>query len=163
MASIVLLSDTHSYIDKRWEKHLKDADEIWHAGDIGNPDVLDYLSSFAKLRVVWGNIDSHDLRAEFPEDQIFELEGFKVWMRHIGGYPNRYPAHIKKLLSEIKPDIFICGHSHILKVIYDKKYQLIHMNPGGAGKYGAQTKQTILRFDLIKGEIKNMQVVEWDK
>ncbi len=163
MTRIILLSDTHSYIDKRWDKHLKEVDEIWHAGDIGNPDVLDHLEQFAKLRVVWGNIDSHSLRAHYPEDQIFDLEGFKVWIRHIGGYPKRYPAHIKGMLKDIQPDIFICGHSHILKVIYDKDYKLIHMNPGAAGKYGAHTKQTILRFDLQEGDIKNMQVIEWDK
>lgn len=163
MKSIVLLSDTHSYIDSEIEKHLIKADEIWHAGDIGNLSVTNYLKSFAPVRGVYGNIDDTNIRLEFPKDNIFELEGFKIWMTHIGSYPPNYNKKIKPQLDKISPSIFICGHSHILKVIYDKNRACLHLNPGAIGKHGFHKVRTMLSFDLDKGNITNMKVVEYPR
>lgn len=163
MKSIILLSDTHSNIDVRLEKHLNKADEIWHAGDIGNRQIIEYLETFAKLRVVYGNIDDHKLRAEFPEDLFFELEGFQVFMTHIGSYPPRYNKTINKKLDYYKPSIFICGHSHILKVIYDKKRACLHLNPGAIGIHGFHKVKTCLKFNLYKGNISDMEIIEYPR
>jgi putative phosphoesterase len=160
MTKIGLLSDTHSYIDPKVYKYFKDVDEIWHAGDIGSTDVTDTLAEFKPLRVVFGNIDNHEIRAQFKETEIFTLEGVKVFMTHIGGYPNRYTPGIKEQLEAEKPKLFICGHSHILKVIYDKKLQLLHLNPGAAGYHGFHKLKTLLRFELNQGKIENLEIVE---
>lgn len=163
MKQIVLLSDTHSDIESKLEKHLSDADEIWHAGDIGSIKIIEYLNSFAKTRVVYGNIDDHNLRKEFEEDLIFQIEGFKVFMTHIGSYPPNYNQKIRAKLDLIKPSIFICGHSHILKVIYDKKKACLHLNPGAIGKHGFHKVKTCLKFKLSNGNITDMQIIEYPR
>lgn len=163
MKNILLLSDTHSYFDKELEKHLQHADEIWHAGDIGDLSVTNYLSTFAPLRAVFGNIDNHNIRAEFPKDNIFDIEGFKVWITHIGSYPPRYNKTIKAQLEEIQPNIFICGHSHILKVMYDKNLECLHLNPGAIGKHGFHKVRTMLSFTLDSGDIRNMNIIEFPR
>lgn len=160
MAKILLLSDTHSYMDDTILKQMEDCDEVWHAGDIGNLSVCDKIKAIKPLRAVWGNIDNHEARAEYKEELIFEIEGKKVWMIHIGGYPGRYTAKIKKKLQTLRPDIFICGHSHILKVIYDKELQLLHLNPGSCGIYGIHQIRTLLKFEIKDNHISNMQIVE---
>lgn len=160
MKKILLLSDTHSYIDDQILKFVKQADEVWHAGDIGNLKVTDTLKEYKTLRAVYGNIDDKDARAEFPLDNIFVVEGISVWITHIGGYPNAYKPRVRERLKKDTPKIFISGHSHILKVQYDQKFKLLHLNPGAAGKHGFHKVRTMLRFDLDKGEIKNMEVIE---
>lgn len=163
MKKILLLSDTHSYFDKELEKHLKNSDEIWHAGDIGTSDVTDYLSSFSTLRAVYGNIDDHNIRSVYPKDLIFEIEGFKIWMTHIGSYPPKYNKQIKPQLKVIQPSIFVCGHSHILKVIYDNKINCLHLNPGAIGKHGFHKVRTMLSFVLDAGQIKDMNIIEYNR
>jgi len=160
MLRIGLLSDTHSYLDEGILNALKDCDEIWHAGDIGSVEVADTLAAIKPLVAVTGNIDGGILRRMFPNDQIFEREGLKIWITHIGGYPSHYPSSIKKKIEEIKPGLFICGHSHILKVIPDKQYNLLHMNPGAAGQHGFHVYRTIIRFTIDQGKLKNAEVVE---
>lgn len=163
MKRVGLLSDTHSYLDERIFHYFEECDEVWHAGDIGMLDVTDKLAEFKPLRAVYGNIDDHEARLSYPKDHIFELEGVKVWMTHIGGYPPRYTAAIKKKLAEIQPRIFICGHSHILKVIPDKTRNLLHINPGAAGKHGFHQIRTCIRFTLSEGNIQNLEVIELGK
>lgn len=160
MKIIGLLSDTHSFLDERVFTHFKDCDEIWHAGDIGDIDVADRLKEFKPFRAVFGNIDGKDVRRQYPENLRFEMEGVDVWMTHIGGYPGRYSTLIKKDLYKNPPKLFICGHSHILKVQYDPALKLLHLNPGAAGKQGWQTVSTLMRFKLDKGEIKDLEVIE---
>lgn len=160
MKKILLLSDTHGYMDDRILHYASEVDEIWHAGDIGNTEVSEALQKIKPFRAVYGNIDGTEIRAEFPLNQVFELEGVKVLMTHIGGYPGRYNERVKKLIQEEKPRLYICGHSHILKVMPDKTRNLIHMNPGAAGLYGQQTVRTMLRFQLHNGKIENPEVIE---
>lgn len=160
MKKILLLSDTHSYIDEQILKFVKQADEVWHAGDIGDLKVTDTLKKYRPLRAVYGNIDDKDARSEFKLDNKFVIEGFTVWITHIGGYPNAYKPRIKEILKKQSPKIFISGHSHILKVQYDEKFKLLHLNPGAAGKHGFHKIRTMLRFELNKGEITNMEVIE---
>lgn len=160
MKKIVLLSDSHSYIDKQILKHVAQADEVWHAGDIGDIRVADQLKSSAKLRAVYGNIDDKTVRTEYPLDLHFTIEGVSVWMTHIGGYPNKYNQRIREEISKNPPKLFISGHSHILKVQFDQKLNLLHMNPGAVGKHGFHKVRTLLRFQVDKGEIKNLEVVE---
>lgn len=160
MKRIGLLSDTHSHLDPKLKKYLTSCDEIWHAGDIGALSVTDKLSEIAPVRAVYGNIDNDKVRVVHPENQIFELEGVKVLMTHIGGYPGRYNSRVRDLIIAEKPKLYICGHSHILKVMFDKKYNCLHMNPGAAGNHGFHKKKTLLRFSLDGGEIKNLEVVE---
>jgi putative phosphoesterase len=157
---ILLLSDTHSYIDDRILEYAKNADEIWHAGDFGNLEVIDELKKAGPLRGVFGNIDEAKIRAEFPEINIFECEKVKVVMIHIGGYPNKYAPRVKQILKEEKPQIFISGHSHILKVMYDKELEILHLNPGAAGKHGWHKMRTMLRFEINGEKIENLEVVE---
>lgn len=157
---ILLLSDTHSYIDDRILEYAKNADEIWHAGDFGNLEVIDELKKAGTLRGVFGNIDEVKIRAEFPEINIFECEKVKVVMIHIGGYPNKYAPRVKQILKEEKPQIFISGHSHILKVMYDKELEILHLNPGSAGKHGWHKIRTMLRFEINGEKIENLEVVE---
>ena len=160
MKKILLLSDTHSYIDDQILKFVKQADEVWHAGDIGNLTVTDTLKKLKPLKAVFGNIDDADARSEFPLDLKFSIENVPVWITHIGGYPNKYNLRIREAIAKNPPKIFISGHSHILKVQYDKKLNLLHLNPGAAGKYGFHTIRTMLRFELDKGEIKNLEIIE---
>ena len=160
MKKILLLSDTHSYIDEQILKFVKQADEVWHAGDIGDLKVTDTLKKYKSLRAVYGNIDDNDARAEFPLDNKFIVEGVSVWITHIGGYPNAYKPRVREALKVSSPKIFISGHSHILKVQYDQKFNLLHLNPGAAGKHGFHKVRTMLRFELSAGDITNMEVVE---
>lgn len=160
---ILLLSDTHSYLDDAILKYVKLADEVWHVGDIGEIGVTDTLKKQKPLRAVYGNIDGTEARAEFPLDNRFTINGLDVWMTHIGGFPNKYNVRIKEQIKENPPKLFISGHSHILKVQYDSKLQLLHMNPGAAGKHGFHQIRTMLRFEIIKGEITNLEVVELGK
>ncbi len=161
---IGLLSDTHSYLDTKVFDHFSSCDEIWHAGDIGNIEVCDRLATFKPLIAVHGNIDDHNIRLAYPEDQLIEREGFKIYLTHIGGYPPKYNPRIKKKLNEIQPDIFVCGHSHILRVMSDPKINnLLYLNPGACGKHGFHQVKTLLRFDLNNRKISNMQVIELGK
>ena len=163
MKKILLLSDTHSFIDAQILKFVKQADEVWHAGDIGNLSVTDAIKDLKPLRAVYGNIDDKDARAEFPLDNKFELENVTVWMTHIGGYPNKYNQRIREEIQQKPPRIFIAGHSHILKVQFDKKLNLLHLNPGAAGNHGFHKIRTMLRFCLENGEIKNLEMIELAK
>ncbi|MBI1288689.1 MAG: YfcE family phosphodiesterase [Flavobacteriales bacterium] len=163
MKRIGLLSDTHGYLDAGIKKHFVNCDEIWHAGDIGSVEVSDTLAAWKPYRAVYGNIDGGKLRAMHPENQIFELEGVKVLMTHIGGYPGKYTARVRDLIIQEKPKLYICGHSHILKVMFDKKHQVLHMNPGAAGISGFHQVKTLLRFVLDNGDIKNLEVIELGK
>ncbi|WP_298949702.1 metallophosphoesterase family protein [uncultured Polaribacter sp.] len=163
MKKILLLSDTHSFIDAQILKFVKQADEVWHAGDIGNLSVTDAIKDLKPLRAVYGNIDDKDARAEFPLDNKFELENVTVWMTHIGGYPNKYNQRIREEIQQKPPKIFIAGHSHILKVQFDKKLNLLHLNPGAAGNHGFHKIRTMLRFCLENGEINNLEIIELAK
>ena len=163
MKNIVLLSDTHHTLDERFFPHFKKADEIWHAGDIGSLSITDILKNFAPTRVVYGNIDDNTIRTEFKENLYFKCEKVNVMMTHIGGYPGRYNKKIKPIIEQANPDLFICGHSHILKVMYDKKYKLLHMNPGAIGDYGIHTVKTILCFSIDGKKIKDLRVVEFPR
>ena len=148
MKQIILLSDTHHTLDERFFPHFELADEIWHAGDIGGLEVTDRLKEFVPVRAVWGNIDNRIVRTEFKANLYFKCEDVNVMMTHIGGYPGRYDKKILPIIEQVKPDLFICGHSHILKVMYDKKHQLLHMNPGAIGDYGIHKVKTILSFKI---------------
>jgi len=160
LKKILLLSDTHSHIDERILHYVKDADEVWHAGDIGDPKVTDRIKALKPLRAVFGNIDDHEIRKEFPLNQRFLCEDLDVWITHIGGYPGRYSPAIKEEIKKNPPKLFICGHSHILKVMNDKSLQLLHMNPGAAGKYGFHKKRTMLRFKVEGKNIFDLEVIE---
>ncbi len=160
MKKILLLSDTHGYLDQKIIKYINNTDEVWHAGDIGSADVTDEISKLKPLRGVYGNIDGQDLRSQFPVNQIFSCQGVKVVMTHIGGHPGKYNPKVKKLILEEKPKLYICGHSHILKVIQDRKNNLLHMNPGASGIQGFHKLRTLLRFELNQGKIENLEVVE---
>jgi hypothetical protein len=157
---IVLLSDTHGYIDDTILKYVKQADEVWHAGDIGDLKVTDTIKAIKPLRAVYGNIDDANARSEFPLHNRFNCEGLDVWITHIGGYPGNYNPSIREALTKNPPKLFICGHSHILKVMPDKKLGLIHMNPGAIGKHGFHKVRTMLRFEIGNGKIENLEVIE---
>jgi putative phosphoesterase len=160
MKKIGLLSDTHSYLDENIFNHFQNCDEIWHAGDFGDEKVSDKLAAFKTLLGVYGNIDGTAIRTIHPVDQFFECEGVKVFITHIGGYPGNYFPEAQKKIENLKPDLFICGHSHILKVMPDKKNKLLHMNPGAAGKHGFHKIRTILRFEIDKGKISGLEAIE---
>ncbi|MBI9034087.1 MAG: metallophosphoesterase family protein [Bacteroidales bacterium] len=160
MKFIGLISDTHNFIHPKTYNFFKEVDEIWHAGDIGSMEVIDALLKFKPLRAVFGNIDSHDIRSEFPEDNVFMCEEAKIFMTHIGGYPNRYQAHAKSIIIQQKPDLFISGHSHILKVMHDPKYNLLHINPGAAGKSGFHKVITLVRFRVEGKTFKDLEILE---
>ncbi len=157
---ILLLSDSHGFIDEKILNYCKDADEVWHAGDIGSLEVTSAIQEVSLLRAVYGNIDDKDIRSEFPLDNKFMAENVGVWMTHIGGYPNRYNSRIKESLSLRPPKIFISGHSHILKVQYDKKLKLLHMNPGAIGNHGFHKVKTMLRFEINKTDIRKLEIIE---
>ena len=160
MKKILLLSDTHGHVDDHMMKYVKESDEVWHAGDIGTTQVTDTIASLKPLRAVFGNIDNHELRLSFPEELLFECEDIKIYMTHIGGRPGRYTKGISKKIKSIKPKIFICGHSHILKIQYDKVNQLLFINPGAIGKHGFHKVRTMVRFEIDKSDIENMEVIE---
>ena len=160
MKRIGLLSDTHGLVDPLILKAMAQVDEIWHAGDIGNVRVIEHLSAIARVRAVYGNIDDREIRKMFPADQIFTVEGMKIWMTHIGGYPGRYPPAIRERLRREKPGLFICGHSHILKVQFDRENDLLHINPGAAGKHGLHNMRTVVRFNISEGRVSDLEVVE---
>ena len=160
MKKIGLLSDTHGWLNPAVFEFFKDCDEIWHVGDIGSTDVADSLSAFKPLRAVYGNIDDYRIRRMFNWINIFTIENVKVMMTHIGGYPNHYEPGIKELIIKEKPNIFISGHSHILKVMNDKELNLLHINPGAAGNSGFHKVITMVRFQIDGSEIKNMELYE---
>jgi putative phosphoesterase len=160
MKKILLLSDTHSHIDDKILGYAAKADEVWHAGDIGDLSVTDKLKSVAPLKAVYGNIDNAEARLEFPLHNRFFCEGVKVWMTHIGGYPGKYHQEIRKEINENPPKLFICGHSHILKVMFDQKLKMLHMNPGAAGISGFHKVRTMLRFTIDGEKIANLEVIE---
>lgn len=159
MKKIGLLSDTHGYLDDAVFKHFEACDEIWHAGDFG-PDVAEKLSAFKPLKGVYGNIDDKEIRAEFPEHLRFSCEKVDVWMTHIGGYPGKYPPDIKSEIYNNPPQLFITGHSHILKVMFDPKIQCLHINPGAAGRSGWHKVKTLIRFSISDEKIHTLEVVE---
>ncbi len=161
---IGLLSDTHSFLDPKVFEHFKNVDEIWHAGDIGHEDVIADLRKFKPLRAVYGNIDDKKIQTEFPEDLWFNCEGFSVWMTHIGGAPPNYNPRVKKILKEKVPDIFICGHSHILRIKKDPNFNnMLYLNPGAAGNHGFHLMKTLVRFELKNKAINKMEVIELGK
>lgn len=163
MKNILLLSDTHSHIDTQILKYVHLADEVWHAGDIGSLNVTDTIKAIKPLKAVYGNIDDATIRVTFPEHQRFFCEDVAVWMTHIGGYPGRYDKRIREELYKNPPKLFICGHSHILKVVRDKTLNLLHMNPGAAGKHGFHPVRTMLRFTVEGDALKNLEVIELGK
>ena len=160
MKKILLLSDTHSFIDEQILKFVKQADEVWHVGDIGDLNVTDTIKKHKPLRAVYGNIDGTEARLEFPLDAKFIIEDITVWITHIGGYPNKYNPRIREEIKKNPPKLFISGHSHILKVQYDKKLNLLHLNPGAAGNHGFHKVRTMLRFVLENKEIKDLEIIE---
>ena len=163
MKKILLLSDTHGHLDPKIHKYINGVDEVWHAGDIGSTAIANEISKLKTLKGVYGNVDGHELRSQFPENQIFSCQGVKVLITHIGGYPGRYNSRVKKLIDEEKPQLYICGHSHILKVMKDRKNKLLHMNPGACGIQGFHKLKTLLRFKLNKGKIENLEAIELGK
>lgn len=161
MTRIGLISDTHSYLDDTVSEHFKNCDEIWHAGDFGSMDVINQLVALNKpLRGVYGNIDDASIRALYPEDLFFPCEKVNVFIRHIAGYPGRYAPGVKDKIIKNKCGLFISGHSHILKVMYDDKLQCLHMNPGAAGKQGWHKVKTIIRLAIDEKEMKDCEVIE---
>ena len=163
MKKILLLSDTHGYLDDRILKYADEADEVWHAGDIGTTAVSDALQKIKPLKAVFGNIDGAEIRKEFPLNNRFFCEEVDVWITHIGGYPGRYSPAVKEEIKANPPRIFISGHSHILKVMNDKKLGVLHMNPGAAGKQGFHQMRTMLRFVIDGKDIKDLEVIELGK
>jgi putative phosphoesterase len=163
MTRIGLISDTHSYLDEAVFKHFENCDEIWHAGDFGNIELADKLAAFKPLRGVYGNIDGKDIRDVYPEHLRFMCEKVDVWMTHIGGYPDRYAPDVKREIYTKPPGLFISGHSHILKVIYDKKINCLHLNPGAAGKQGWHKVRTLIRFSITDEKIHTLDVIELHK
>lgn len=161
MKRIGLISDTHGFLDPKIEKYFSVCDEIWHAGDVGNYKVIEDLQKICPIvRCVYGNIDGQDIRKSYPKNLRFNCEEVDVWMTHIGGYPNRYSSDVKEEITKNPPKLFICGHSHILKVIYDKKLSLLHINPGAAGKSGFHKVKTIVRFTIDNQNIKDLEIIE---
>ncbi|HMR85302.1 MAG TPA: metallophosphoesterase family protein [Niabella sp.] len=162
MTRIGLISDTHGFLDENVFKYFEQCDEIWHCGDFGNAAIADQLQDFKPLRGVYGNIDGLDIRSRFGEVLTFHIEQVKVMMKHIGGYPPKYNPETKKQVIAEKPQLFISGHSHILKIMYDDTLQCLHMNPGAAGKQGWQKVRTLIRFVIDGAEFKNCEVIELD-
>ena len=160
MTRIGLLSDTHGFLDNKIIENFKNCDEIWHAGDIGAVKIAARLLEFKLFRAVHGNIDGPDIRTIYPENQRFSCEDVDVWIKHIGGYPGNYDRQIRNEIIKNPPKLFISGHSHILKVMFDKKLDLLHINPGAAGKAGLHKVRTVVRFIIEKNEIKDLEVIE---
>lgn len=163
MKKILLLSDTHGYLDERIKSYAEKADEVWHAGDIGTTAVSDELQKIKPLKAVYGNIDGSEIRKEFPLNARFTCEEIDVWITHIGGYPGKYSPAVRDEINQHPPKLFITGHSHILKVMHDKKLDLLHMNPGAAGKQGFHQVRTMLQFKVDGKDIKELEVIEMGK
>ncbi|MEM6724281.1 MAG: metallophosphoesterase family protein [Bacteroidota bacterium] len=163
MRQIGLISDTHGYVDDRVFDLFQDCDEIWHAGDIGTVEIADRFEAFKPFKAVYGNIDGHLLRARYPLNLRFHCEDVEVWMTHIGGYPGRYNKRVREAIRENPPKLFITGHSHILKVMPDRKLDLLHMNPGAAGNHGFHQVKTILRFFIDGDQILDLEAIELGK
>ena len=163
MTRIGLLSDTHGHLEDSIFDYFQECDEIWHAGDIGSLEVADTLEAFKPFRAVYGNIDGGKLRQQFPLDLRFQCEGVDIWMTHIGGYPGRYNWRIIERIAQNPPDLFISGHSHILKIMPDRTLDLLHINPGACGIYGFHKVKTVVRFSLDSGTIKEVEVIELGK
>ncbi len=157
---IGLISDTHSFLDKHVFKHFEACDEIWHAGDVGDPSIATSLADFKPLKGVFGNIDGSGVRQIFPEDLVLERGGKTILITHIAGKPPRYNARVRDLIARHKPHLLVCGHSHILKVEMDKTNNLLFMNPGAAGRHGFHKIRTLIRFDIAEGTFKNLEVIE---
>lgn len=160
---ILLLSDTHGYMDNQILGMVKECDEVWHAGDFGTIEVANKIASHKPIRGVYGNIDGREIRNSFSEQLFFECQGLRIGMIHIGGYPPKYAAGVKKILKDEKPGLFVSGHSHILKVMPDNELNLLHMNPGAAGKQGFHRMRTMLRFTIKNGKIEDLQAIELGK
>lgn len=160
MKKIGLITDTHALLDDRVYKHFENVDEIWHAGDWGSLEVVNKLQAFKPLRGVYGNIDGQEIRMLFPQHNRFMCEQVDVWLTHIGGYPGRYDANVKPEIFNNPPKLFVCGHSHILKVKYDNMLDLLHINAGSAGKYGFHQVQTLIRLEIDGVKIQNLEVIE---
>ena len=160
MTKIGILSDTHGYLDTRIFTHFADVDEIWHAGDWGSSELVGKLQDFKPIQGVYGNIDGQDTRMIFPKTKRFRCEDVEVMLTHIGGYPGRYDAAIRQEIFRNPPKLFVCGHSHILKVMYDNTLDLLHINPGAAGRYGFHTVQTLIRVEIDGANIQNLEVIE---
>ena len=163
MIKIGLISDTHNYLDPQVFEYFKDCDEIWHAGDFGSISIAEELKKIAPVVGVYGNIDGQNVRQEYPLHQRFEREGMSIWMTHIGGIPGRYCIPIRKELEENPPQLFVCGHSHILRISRDQELgKMLYMNPGAAGKQGFQQQRTIIRFEIVDGGVHNVEVINLD-
>lgn len=163
MTRIGLISDTHNFLDDAVFRHFEDCAEIWHAGDFGTVSIADKLKAFKPLKAVYGNIDGYDVRSIYPQKLVWNCEEVKVYMTHIGGYPNKYAPGIKQELIETHARLFICGHSHILKIMYDDRINCLHINPGAAGNQGWHKTKTIVRFAIDGSDIKNCEVIELGK
>ncbi len=162
--TIGLISDTHGKITNDVLDHLKDCDEVWHGGDLGTIDVKDQIDALGiPFRGVYGNIDGKEIRAELPLNLEFDVQGIKVFITHIGGYPGRYTGRVKKILHESRPDIYICGHSHICKVMRDQEIGTLHMNPGACGHQGFHSLRVMLKFEISSGKIENLRAIELGK
>ena len=157
---VLLLSDTHSFFDPNWEKYAVTCDEIWHAGDIGDLASIEKYRALATFRAVYGNIDDQSVKDLYGLNEIFVCEGIKVFMTHIGGYPGKYNNRVSQIIKSEKPNLYICGHSHICKVMPDKANNLLHMNPGAYGHHGFHKVRTILKFEIDNGKIQNLRAVE---
>ncbi len=160
MRKIGLLSDTHGFLEPKLFEFFKSCDELWHAGDFGNLEIADQLAAFKPLRGVYGNIDDHKVRAVYPKHLKFKCEEVKVWMTHIGGYPGHYDISVRPGLLDEAPNLFVCGHSHILRVMFDKKFSFLYLNPGASGHYGFHKVKTFLRFEIEGSNIKNLEILE---
>ncbi len=163
MKKIGIISDTHGTFDDTLRYFLRDVDEVWHVGDIGTLALADEISSFKPLRAVWGNIDGAQVRRAFHAVELFEVEGARVLMTHVCGYPKRYTPEVKELISVHRPSLVVAGHSHILKVLYDQTHQHLHINPGAAGNYGIHKVRSAVRFEIHEGKFTNMEVGEWSR
>lgn len=160
MKRIALLSDTHSHLDESIISHIEECDEIWHAGDIGNEEVIHTLEALKPVRAVHGNIDHGEVKLNYPVNNRFNVDGLDVLITHIGGYPKKYNKRVHEIFNIDPPQLFICGHSHICKVMFDKQFNFLHMNPGAAGHHGFHKIRTMLRFSIVEGIIKDLQVIE---
>lgn len=163
MAKVGLLSDTHGFLDDHILHYFKDCDHIWHAGDIGDLHITDVLERQASVKAVYGNIDGHTLRSVWPENQVFQLEGIRVLITHIAGYPGRYNSRTKALIQQHRPQIVMVGHSHIVKVIRDPKDNHLHINPGAAGVHGFHKIRTIATLQIEKGRLFDFKLIELGK
>ena len=160
MKKILIISDTHSYLEPKLIKYIEQADEVWHGGDIGDYELCKQIEKIKPLKAVWGNIDGTELRKTYKEHLIFTCEGVKVYITHIGGYPNKYNPKAREVIQKEQPNLFICGHPHNLKVMFDKTYNLVHINPGACGVDGFHKVKTVVRLEIDGSEMKNLEVIE---